>query len=274
MRPFAARRVLNASVLVLASVVTLILWSLLRISVHETSVLSGWALFGLMVALSAYNAKKKAPFFPSGRSAHWLQFHIYAGLLTGVLFFAHVGLGSLHGGLETALAALYGLVFASGGIGLLLDRTLSRRLSELDDEILYERIPLLRRQVLTEAEDVVLRATVATKSPRVGDFYTRELRPFFESPGRVWALLPGSKGRRHKPIAEIDKQSRYMTPEERTFMEELAALLRQKSTLDSHWACQTLLKGWLFVHVPATYSLLLVALVHAVIAQAFMGGSG
>ena len=44
-----------------------------------------------------------------------------------------------------------------------------------------------------------------------------------------------------------------------------------KDQLDFHQAMQGLLKGWLFVHIPLTYALLLFALVHLVLVYAFSG---
>ena len=47
------------------------------------SFLTGWILFALILALTFYNGRKKLPFLPLLSSETWLQFHIYAGLLTG-----------------------------------------------------------------------------------------------------------------------------------------------------------------------------------------------
>ena len=56
-------------------------------------------------------------------------------------------------------------------------------------------------------------------------------------------------------------------------MEEIARLVREKDGLDYHHAHQLLLKIWLFVHIPLTYSLLLFILVHVVVVFAFFGGA-
>jgi len=46
-----------------------------------------------------------------------------------------------------------------------------------------------------------------------------------------------------------------------------------KNNLDYQHALQMVLKGWLFVHIPLTYSLIVVAAVHGVLAYAFIDGS-
>jgi hypothetical protein len=76
--------------------------------------LSGWALFAIILALTFYNARKKISFLPLLTSETWLQFHIYAGLLTGVLFLVHISYKIPTGWFEGTLAWLYVLVMASG----------------------------------------------------------------------------------------------------------------------------------------------------------------
>ena len=65
---------------------------------------------------------------------------------------------------------------------------------------------------------------------------------------------------------------RYLNDKEREFSAELRDLVEQKDELDYHYALQTTLKSWLFVHVPLTYGMVLLALVHLVLAYAFGGG--
>jgi hypothetical protein len=66
---------------------------------------------------------------------------------------------------------------------------------------------------------------------------------------------------------------RYLNAEEKTRMSELQVLVEQKDGLDYHHALQKVLKLWLFVHVPLTYSLLIFTFVHVVLVFAFSGGA-
>src|SRR4030095_12488940 len=75
--------------------------------------LSGWTLFFLVLALTAYNARKKLPFLPMATSGGWLRFHAFAGLFTVVVFGAHTGFRRPTGWVETVLATLYLLVTLS-----------------------------------------------------------------------------------------------------------------------------------------------------------------
>src|SRR6266404_5746243 len=72
--------------------------------------LTGWLLFAVMVALAAYNVRKKLPFLPLGNSESWLQFHVYAGFFTVVLFLIHLNFRVPTGWLEGPLAGLFFLV--------------------------------------------------------------------------------------------------------------------------------------------------------------------
>ena len=50
-------------------------------------------------------------------------------------------------------------------------------------------------------------------------------------------------------------------------------LIQAKDSLDYHRAMQGLLKGWLFVHIPLTYAMLVFIFVHVVLVHAFRGGA-
>ncbi|MDC0262313.1 hypothetical protein OAK47_03730, partial [Planctomycetaceae bacterium] len=76
----------------------------------ETHFLTGWVLLVTIVFLAAYNLRKAFPFLPLGTSALWLQSHIYAGLLSFVLFLIHVDYSLPNGFLELLLASVYLLV--------------------------------------------------------------------------------------------------------------------------------------------------------------------
>ena len=62
---------------------------------------------------------------------------------------------------------------------------------------------------------------------------------------------------------------RYLNSDERKLMLEIAQFIRSKENLDFQLNAQRALKLWLFVHIPVTYSLILLGLVHGIIAWAF-----
>ena len=72
-------------------------------------------------------------------------------------------------------------------------------------------------------------------------------------------------------IADLD---RFLAPEQRKVLGELAVMVAQKDGLDYQRSLQLSLKLWLFVHIPLTYSLLILTVLHVVLVFAFSGGAG
>lgn len=260
-------RAVSLTVLVGAGLVMLFL--ALSRSMRDTAFLSGWMLFGLLLFLAAYNLRKKLPYPPLLSSSTWLQFHIYLGFLSILLFLIHAGVTLPEGPLNMTLAGLFVVVSGSGVVGLVLSRTTPLRLTASGQEVLFERIPLYRRQLREEAEDLVVRCAEQARTTTLADFYQTRLVLFFEGPRHFW--LHQIQGRRPllKLLQELRALERYLNDEERQAAARLAELIEAKDSLDYQHTRQGVLKGWLFVHIPLTYALLLFVVVHAVLAHAF-----
>jgi hypothetical protein len=241
--------------------------------VPRLAYLTGWALFAVILALTFFNARKKVPFLPLLSSEAWLQFHIYAGLLTGVLFLVHISYRVPTGWFEITLAALYLLVMASGFVGLFVSRAFPKQLTTRGDEVVFERIPGIRRQLQERAEALALASVADVKSATIADFYVRELKAFFDGTRNLLPHLFEVRAPLNRLLNKITDLNRYLNEPERATMNEIAALVRRKDSLDYHYALQFVLKLWLFVHIPLTYSLLLFTLAHIVIVFAFSGGA-
>ncbi len=235
--------------------------------------LSGWALFIVMLALTFYNARKKISFLPLLSSEAWLQFHIYTGLLTGVLFLVHISYRMPRGWFDATLACLYVLVMLSGFFGLFASRAIPKRLTTRGGEVLFERIPGIRRQLQERAETLALQSVEQVKSSTIADFYVRELKYFFESKRNLLAHVFEVRAPLNLLLNKITDLNRYLNDSERETMDEIAALVREKDGLDYHYSLQLVLKAWLFVHIPLTYSLLLWTFAHIVLVFAYSGGA-
>jgi peptidoglycan biosynthesis protein MviN/MurJ (putative lipid II flippase) len=55
------------------------------------------------------------------------------------------------------------------------------------------------------------------------------------------------------------------------YADRLRRLVERKDQVDYAHALQTVLKGWLFVHIPATYGLILLAMLHVLLVYSFGG---
>ena len=242
-------------------------------SMPHLAYLTGWGLLAVILSLTFYNGRKKLPFFPLFSSEAWLQFHIYAGLLTGVLFAVHISYRIPTGWFQCILAALYLLVMASGFFGLFISRSIPKRLTTRGGEVLFERIPAVRRQLQDQDEKLALESVAQSRSATIAEFYLRELKPFFEGAQNCTSHWSENASPVNHILTKISDVHRYLDEQERATLEKIAALVRQKDGLDYHYAQQMLLKLWLFVHIPLTYSLLVFTVVHVTLVFAFSGGA-
>jgi hypothetical protein len=234
----------------------------------RTNFTTGYILFGCLVFLALFNLRKKLAMLPRiGSASFWMQLHIYVGLATFVIFGMHVAWRVPTGRFETALAALYLIVGLSGVYGLCITRMIPRRLTGLPQDVIFERIPWLRLELTRQARELVL--SVCESTDVLARFYVNRLANFLERP-RGWVYLLHPSGRlRRQMIAEIDELNRFLGDDQRRAGRELVELVKRKDDLDYHFAMQGRLKGWLFVHIGLTYSLLILALVHLVLVHAF-----
>jgi len=273
MRYFVSRRIRNVSVMLLGLAVVWVCVHGQERSLRSSAFTTGYLLLAALAFLALYNVRKKLPFLPLGSSAAWLQWHIYVGLGSMGVFALHVGPKWPNGTLETTLAIIYWLTFASGLAGLYLTRTIPRQLTRVGAELIYERIPSLRRQVRTQAGQVVLQSVAASGATTLADFYAARLYDFFQWPRGMRYLLRPTSALRRSLMREMQDLRRYLSDHEQAACERLFALVRRKDDLDFHEARQKLLKLWLFVHISLTYTLLVLALAHGLLAHVFDGGA-
>lgn len=269
----ALRRALLGAAALAASAVAVWQHAVLRGAHPLLPYASGWVLLALMLGLTAYNARKKLPFLPLFSSRLWLQVHVYAGLVTAVVYGLHAGWRVPAGWFEGILAALFALVTVSGLVGWWLSRQIPQRLTTVGGEVLYERIPLIRHQLRQEAEGIALRAIPEQGATTLADFYNRDLSAYFAAAQPFWRSIFSTRRRLNALLGSLAETRRYLTAAENTNADRLAELIRQKDALDFQRSSQLALKAWLFVHIPLTYALLLYSFVHVVLVYAFSGGA-
>ena len=100
----------------------------------SSSFATGYILLAAVLFLALYNVRKKLPFLPLGRSATWLQWHLYVGIASVGVFVLHAGLRWPTGILQTTLAACYVCTVVSGLVGLYLTRTIPAQLARVGEE--------------------------------------------------------------------------------------------------------------------------------------------
>ena len=270
---FSSRALRNSAVTVILAVTIVSVDRLYDLSLRDASFLSGWLLIVGMGLLSSYNSRKKLPFLPLLSSAIWLQLHIYLGWLVILLFLLHTSFRLPNGLIEIALWLLFLVVAGSGLVGLALSRIVPNRLRRYGEMIIFERIPIFRAQLAREVEELAMRSITETLSNSIARYYGTQLQPFFCGPRNFLAHLIGSNEAVQRMSREIESQQRYLNQEGREILDEIEWRVIAKDNLDYQYALQRLLKGWLFIHIPLTYILILVAVMHVVLVYAFSGGT-
>lgn len=255
--------------LIIAGIVALIYFSTYNPLLLANNYDTGWILFGLFILLATYNARKKLPYPSLFKSSTWLQFHLYVGTFSALLFLIHTGFAFPTGGFDNLL---YWNVFAlilTGFIGLLLSRTLPKRLTDIGQEVIYERIPQFRLQCLEEADQLVLSITEQYSNRAIQDYYLATLRPYLSQGPRCIELFFSSNRKSQVIVQDITNLFRYLREEEIEVAKQLQDIVERRADLDKHYCYQHVLKIWLFIHIPLTFSVLVLLALHVVLVYAF-----
>jgi hypothetical protein len=250
----------------------------------------GIAGSALMVFAGLLAARKKVPVWRLGSAQTWMKGHLWLGLLSFPLILFHSGF-RFGGPLTTALMWLFIIVIVSGIVGALLQNYLPRiMMSELPLETVYEEIPHVRAQLLAEANQLLasalgspsvepnfaavplrLGAAATAAAPvevekeaaeRLAQFFRGEVRPFLENPKSAGHPLADS----HRAESIFRDARIVLPPPLATALDELEDICEEERQLTKQDRLHRILHGWLLVHVPLSFALLLLAAVHAVMA--------
>lgn len=266
---FTRRRLFNALLLITAGFAFWNAHDARMQTLRPAPLFTGAVLFFTCVGLAFFNARKKLPFIPLLKASTWTQVHIYAGWFTVAVFLVHTGFRAPNGPFEIALYTVFSVVALSGVFGLLISRVYPQKLRMHGENLMYERIPGMRHQLQKDTEAVIWKSIQETKSFTLAKFYETRLKKYFSKQQNTFAHLIGSEAPFNRLNEELQQLQRYMVAAERTFLAEVMECVAAKDNLDQQRACQGALKYWLFVHIPLTFSLLLMGGLHGLLALAF-----
>jgi Fe-S-cluster-containing dehydrogenase component/CRP-like cAMP-binding protein len=240
-----------------------------RLSLGNPAPLTGWLLLLTMAGLAAYNGRKRLSMLPLAKSSTWLFAHVVGGFTALAFFWLHTGTLWPQGFYEQVLAALFYAVSLSGVVGHVLQRTYPRLLTNTRMEIIYERIPHALAEMRTKAEEIVLTCTRETGSDTLARHYLETLDWYFRQPRFFVTHAFGSEKARAWQRQQIATVHRYLNEPERKFLTQLADLTEQKTELDFHYAAQSVMKRWLFIHVPLAVAVLALSLWHVLVVYVY-----
>jgi hypothetical protein len=256
--------------LALVLFVALMVWARhLHNALGNPAFLTGWCLFALLLALGAFNGRKKLSMLPLGSAAAWLRFHVIGGVFALALFWLHTRALWPDGLYERLLAACFYLVSVSGIVGWWLQRSLPGRLSSTGEEILYERIPAELANLRSQAEAAVLECTKTTGRDTLARHYTETLDWFFRRPRFLRNHVFGGKRARAWQRRQFDAIRQYLDKNETQFLDRLTAIAAYKTDVDFHHAAQRVMKLWLFVHLPLATATVLLASWHVLLVHIY-----
>lgn len=253
--------------------------------------------FAFMLIAGFLGVRKRVPVWRIGRMQTWMRAHLWLGFLSFPLILFHANFHT-GGKLTTVLMWLFAGVFVSGIFGAALQHILPHfYTTQVPMETIFEQIGHVREQLVAEAEQVIEEAAAslegdyakasehqraaAASAGTLGDFsvgtgleadeqaafelrkfFAEELKPFLESRSSRGATL-----REGAQAQAAFRQLRILVPSSlESTLEDLENIYEETRQLDMQSRLHKALHLWLFVHVPLSYTLLLLAAIHAVVA--------
>jgi hypothetical protein len=235
----------------------------------QGAVITGYALFVVMLALGAFNLRKRLPALPLGTARAWMIAHAALGAVAIPLYFQHSGGLWPAGRYEQLIAVAFYVTAISGIFGYFLEWLLPRRLTDLGDEVVFERIPAEIAALRERVEALIVEAMQEAGSSTLGRYYSESLDWYFWRPRFLLANLVGSNRSARWLRGHISALHRYLNERERLALDQIEALALRKSRLDAHYVLQGTLKLWLFAHVPAAGLLVALALWHLMVVNIY-----
>ena len=242
--------------------------------------LDGWVLAAGMGFQVAFHIAIKTASLSPKLASRWRKMHLFVGYLLIAAFVSHSDFSLPDTRFEWALWVGFVLVTLSGILGTYLSWALQTK-HGIDESINYDRIPGRCADLARDVHGVVTSpdpAAAAIALPAqpydawIKDLYSAHLRDFFKGHRNLTSHLVGSQKPLKRLTDEIDGLSRYVDQRSQEKLATIKNLVVEKDRLDFARVYLGLTKGWLFVHVPVTYSLTLLVVLHILVVYAYSSG--
>lgn len=257
----------------------------------------GSAGSAFMLFAGLLGARKKFPIWRVGRAQAWMRGHLWLGTLSFPIILFHAGF-HFGVGLTRLLMWMFVIVFVSGIFGAILQHYMPRFTTQrLPLETIYEQIGSVREQLVKETSAIVeetaaallgsveeaselQRAAAASAgtmggltvasglqvdeaaSNEVRAFFRREMQPFLVQAGASGLAL----GNRDRSRSMFQQLRLMLPPNLHSAADDLENICEEKRELDQQTRYHRILHGWLLVHIPFSYAVLLLGAIHAVTA--------
>jgi len=208
----------------------------------------GIAAVAVLVGVVFYGGRRRALGLRFlGRSWHYLEVHVYGGLLFMLLVLMHVAFRMPHGVLTWWLWFLSIWVVGSGLFGIALQKGIPTLLaSGLSVEVHLDRIPELIAEIRTRGEELARAASEPVRA-----LYRHEVAPALTGPQPRWIYYVDVTGGYRAKARQFEQVRKLLPEPERARLDDLHDLYRTKLEMDAHYTLQKGLRAWLYLHVPA-----------------------
>jgi hypothetical protein len=242
------------------------------VALRDAQYFNGWMLLTCIAVMMILTIRKRVVILPFGRVRRWLLIHYYLGFVTIAIFLVHTKFRLPNSPLEWLLWSMFVLVAVSGLFGALISKVMPPRLEARGERILFERIPIFRNQLATEAEAIARDSIRDGNTASIAKLYVDILARFFAGPRNVLAHLNSSNVPLARIMTELHSVERYLDDAGKVRLARMRELVEAKNNLDIQYANTLLMRIWLFLHIPPTYAMLVFAVVHVLLAYAFSTG--
>jgi len=234
--------------------------------------ISGWAVFGVLVALALFNGRKRLPFLPLASASWWFCFHIAGGFLALFLFWLHSDISWPKSLYNQILVIIFYSVSITGVLGLVIEKIYPKSLTQCGVEYIYERIPAGIAEIREEAESMIVECTRKTGSDTLARHYLdkKSLHWFFIRPRFFFNHIFLGQAAQHWVQNQSSLLERYLSEDEQIYLKKIFTLVDTKRKMDFHYSVQRVLKGWLLIHVPLSTALMALAVWHLIVVQVYL----
>ena len=288
-RPWA----IGAGVAFAVSVVAYLLYAWLSAGGNAGSsvlgLIFGVAGYGMMLFAALLGLRKKYPVWRIGRAQTWMRAHLWLGLLSYPLIVLHSAF-SWGGSFTRIMMWIFTFVFISGILGAALQHYMPRVMTRtVPMETIYDQIDRIRAQLTAEADklleiftptlDMFLTPGASDRNlalaaikvmpgelrMQLQSIYKDTVRPYLEQRAAYGHELNDPKQ------AELlfHRMATMAPPDLHPVFEDLENICEEKRNLDRQTRLHLVLHGWLLVHIPLSYAVILMGAVHAVVALRF-----
>jgi hypothetical protein len=223
--------------------------------------ISGFLMVTLVLICVSYKLKKKlSPFVIFGNSRNWRYFHIYSGIGAFITLIFHINFHLPVGFFSNVLFYVVVGFISFSLIGLFLQKWIPLKLTSLDRDVVFEKIPSIVDQMRDRVHSLLYSFKNSEPvSVTLSGFCDKEVFPFLNALFSHKPLFFFGPTASPGNLVKFDTVATFLNSKEKQLLEEVRSICHEKSQLDVHYSLQWMWRIWLWLHI--IFSFLLITLV-------------